>query len=160
MKKMTRNEFLKMIGSGVALFAITTVLAPSTFAANPNPVIIKDVNKVIQNPLPLSFYGIKPEIVPFSNELSEVKTQTKKAYLSIAGDYLGTVTLQYQIIIAGGRPQFAYDTVKLGYDFTSSTSYYSIGSPSVDFTGDKITVYFPAQFGLLIDEAIVEFTPY
>ena len=56
MKKMTRNEFLKMIGSGVALFAISTVLAPSTFAANPNPVIIKDVNKVIQNPLPLSFY--------------------------------------------------------------------------------------------------------
>ena len=65
MKKMTRNEFLKMIGSGVALFAISTVLAPSTFAANPNPVIIKDVNKVIQNPLPLSFYGIKPEIVHF-----------------------------------------------------------------------------------------------
>ena len=73
---------------------------------------------------------------------------------------MGTVTLEYQIMIAGGRPQFAYETVKLGYDFTSSTTYYSIGSPSVDFTGDRITVYFPAQFGILIDEAVVEFTPY
>lgn len=160
MKKMTRNEFLKLTGSGVALFAISTVLAPSAFAENPNPVIIKDVTKAIQNPLPLSSYGIKPEIIPFSSELSEVKTQTKSAYLSIAGDYLGTVTLEYQIMIAGGRPQFAYETVKLGYDFTSSTTYYSIGSPSVDFTGDRITVYFPAQFGILIDEAVVEFTPY
>ena len=34
MKKMTRNEFLKLTGSGVALFAISTVLAPSAFAEN------------------------------------------------------------------------------------------------------------------------------
>lgn len=68
MKKMTRNEFLKLTGSGVALFAISTVLAPSAFAENPNPVIIKDVTKAIQNPLPLSSYGIKPEIIPFSSD--------------------------------------------------------------------------------------------
>ena len=73
---------------------------------------------------------------------------------------MGTVTLQYQTTISGGRPQFAYDAVKLGYDFSSSKSYYAVGSPSVSYTGDKITVNFQAQFGILVDEAVVEFTPY
>ena len=36
---------------------------------------------------------------------------------------------------------------------------YAVGSPSVSYTGDKITVNFPAQFGILVDEAVVEFTP-
>ena len=159
MKKMTRNEFLKIAGASAALVAFNTVLTPAAFAATPKRVITKDVNKPVQEPAPLSFYGVKPSIVTYSSRLSGVKTQTKNAYLSIAGDYLGTVTLQYQTTISGGRPQFAYDTVKLGYDFSSSKSHYAVGSPSVSYTGDKITVNFPAQFGILVDEAVVEFTP-
>ena len=63
-------------------------------------------------------------------------------------------------MVLGGRPQFAYDTVYLGYDFTSSSTYYIIFSPSVDFSGDKITVTFTAQFAPLYDYAVVEFTSY
>lgn len=103
MKKMTRNEFLKIAGASAALVAFNTVLTPAAFAATPKRVITKDVNKTVQEPAPLSFYGVKPSIVTYSSRLSGVKTQTKNAYLSIAGDYLGTVTLQYQTTISGGR---------------------------------------------------------
>lgn len=162
MEKMTRRDFLKITGTGITLTAVNVMLTPTAFAATSNVAddyIAKNVNKTTQKLMTLAFYGVKPEIVTFSGGLSGVKTQTKKAYLSTAGDYLGTVTLQYQTMVSGGRPQFAYDTVKMGYDFSSSKSYYAVGSPSVNYTGDKITVYFPAQFGILVDEAVVEFTP-
>lgn len=60
MKKMTRNEFLKIAGASAALVAFNTVLTPAAFAATPKRVITKDVNKTVQEPAPLSFYGVKP----------------------------------------------------------------------------------------------------
>lgn len=37
---------------------------------------------------------------------------------------------------------------------------YAVSSPTVDFSGDKIIVTFTAQFGIIYDYAVVEFTPY
>ena len=163
MKKLICDVLLKMARACAVLVAISAIITPAAFAADPDPVSntsIEDVSGTFQKPERLDFYGVAPEIVAFSGELSEEKTQVKDAYLAIAGDYLGPVTLQYKTIIAGGRPQFAYDTTKLGFDFTASTTYFYVGNPTIEFTGDKITVIFPAQQGLLYDYAIVEFTPY
>ena len=111
---------------------------------------------------PISNYDTYAEMLqPMSSGgLSQEKTQVKTAYLDISGDKLGPVTLQYKTIIGGGRPQFAYDTVKLGYDFRNKDSYYAIDTPMINFTPDKIVVRFPAQFGILADYATVEFKPY
>lgn len=40
MKKMTRNEFLKIAGASAALVAFNTVLTPAAFAATPKSELL------------------------------------------------------------------------------------------------------------------------
>ena len=89
--------------------------------------------------------------------LSSVKTQTKHIILVLNGTDVGTITLQYQTIIQGGRPQFAYDTCYLSHP--KLTTYWSLKSSNMDFSGDKIGVYFSFVYGIFQDHAWVYFKP-
>lgn len=141
------------ISSFVAIVMIAA-FSMHVFAVAPSDTKYQPLQK-------LSSYGVFDEASACGYEdLSEVKTETQSVYLTNAGDYLGTVTISYQTMIQGGRPQFAYDTVYLGYDVSHGPSYYAISYPIIDYSGDKITVTFTAQFGILYDEAVAVFTPY
>lgn len=149
----TRKIRNVLISSFVAVIMIAA-FSMSAFAVAPSDTKYQPLQK-------LSSYGVFEEVSTCGYEdLSEVKTDTQSVYLTNAGDYIGTVTISYQTMVVGGRPQFAYDTVYLGYDVSHGPSYYAISYPSIDYSGDKITVTFTAQFGILYDEAVAVFTPY
>lgn len=46
MKKMTRNEFLKMAGTSAALVVFNTVLMPAAVAVEPGVVVLSSKNLV------------------------------------------------------------------------------------------------------------------
>ena len=102
----------------------------------------------------LTLQDVSAEIL---STLSPVKTQTKHIILYWNGTDAGTVTLQYQTIILGGRPQFAYDTCYLRTP--NITTYWSLEKSDVDFTGDRIGVYFSFVYGTFQDHSWVYFTP-
>lgn len=88
--------------------------------------------------------------------LSGVKRQTKNIVVRYEGSVVGTVTLEYQTWIQGGRTQFAYDTCKVGH---SLSTYWFLEESYTDFTGDRIGVYFSFVFGSMQDYAWVYFYP-
>lgn len=70
---------------------------------------------------------------------------------------VGTITLQYQTDIQGGRPQFLYDTCYLSHP--SITTYWKLETSNVEFSGDRIGVYFSFIYGSFQDHAWVYFYP-
>lgn len=70
---------------------------------------------------------------------------------------VGTITLQYQTEIQGGRPQFLYDKCYLK---PNVTTYWSIDESHSEFSGDRIAVYFTFTYwGQFYETAVVYFYP-
>lgn len=55
MKKMTRNEFLKIAGASAALVAFNTVLTPAAFAATPKRIYMAYNGKGRKDALSMKF---------------------------------------------------------------------------------------------------------
>ena len=89
--------------------------------------------------------------------ISPIRKQTKSIILANQKVKVGTVTLQYQTDIKGGRPQFLYDTCYLGHP--NITTYWKLETSNVKFSGDRISVYFSFIYGSLQDHAWVYFYP-
>ena len=70
---------------------------------------------------------------------------------------VGTITLQYQTDIQGGRPQFLYDRFYLSHPYL--TTYWTLEYSTVNFSGDCISVYFSFIYGAMQDHAWVYFYP-
>lgn len=103
--------------------------------------------------VPLTFQDISPA------EISPVKTQVADIVGNESGAVLGTITLQYQTDIQGGRPQFLYDRCYLGN--IQLNTYWNLDSSHTEFSGDKITVYFDFSFGgMFTESAVAYFYPY
>lgn len=88
--------------------------------------------------------------------LSPVKTQTAQI---IGNDgAIGTVTLQYQTQIIGGRPQFVYDTCYIG----RPTAYngWLLTESHATFSGDTIQVFATFEFSYFIESGVATFRPY
>lgn len=81
--------------------------------------------------------------------ISPVKQQTKPIIVEWGACQVGTITLQYQTGIQGGRPQFLYDKCHLSYP--NLITYH--------FSGDCISVYFSFVNGEMKDHAWVYFYP-
>lgn len=81
--------------------------------------------------------------------ISPVKQQTKPIIVERGALQVGTITLQYQTDIQGGRPQFLYDKCHLSYP--NLITYH--------FSGDCISVYFSFVNGEMKDHAWVYFYP-
>ena len=81
--------------------------------------------------------------------ISPVKQQTKPIIVEWGTCQVGTITLQYQTDIQGGRPQFLYDKCHLSYP--NLITYH--------FSGDCISVYFSFVNGEMKDHAWVYFYP-
>lgn len=101
--------------------------------------------------------NIQNEEVMTLSDLSGVKRQTKDIILNLNGTKVGTITLEYQTIMSGGRPQFAYDTCKLSHP--NLNTYWDLETSKVEFSGDRIGVYFSFIFGAFQDHAWVYFRP-
>lgn len=98
-----------------------------------------------------------PTILPRSSgSLSAQKTKT--ANIMLEGRKIGQQTIQYKTVVQGGRPQFAYDTVKLSKVGNLDT-YYTLTSSRVSFSGDVITVYFDLAYGDFFAQATATFRP-
>ena len=89
--------------------------------------------------------------------ISPIRKQTKSIILANQNVKVGTVTLQYQTDIKGGRPQFLYDTCYLGHP--NITTYWKLETSNVKFSGDRISVYFSFTYGSFQDHAWVYFYP-
>ena len=89
--------------------------------------------------------------------ISPIRKQTKSIILANQNVKVGTVTLQYQTDIKGGRPQFLYDTCYLGHP--NITTYWKLETSNVKFSGDRIRVYFSFTYGSFQDHAWVYFYP-
>lgn len=89
--------------------------------------------------------------------ISPIRKQTKSIILANQKVKVGTVTLQYQTDIKGGRPQFLYDTCYLGHP--NITTYWKLETSNVKFSGDRISVYFSFTYGSFQDHAWVYFYP-
>ena len=94
-------------------------------------------------------------VAPF--RISPVKEQTKDIITNESGSKVGTITLQYQTEIQGGRPQFLYDKCYLK---PNVTTYWSIDESHSEFSGDRIAVYFTFTYwGQFYETAVVYFYP-
>ncbi len=94
-----------------------------------------------------------------SYTVSPTKTIVKNLYSSTTGSKLGNATLVYKTQIIGGRPQFLYSTVKLGWNITAS-GWRLMGNPVIDYSNDCIKVNFSLnKYGILNDSAHVYFYP-
>lgn len=72
----------------------------------------------------------------------------------------GTCTLFYQTAIQGGRPQFLYDTCRVGFNLDKLPPVTFVDSSWVEFTGDQITVWWHiVSGGILHYEINVTFKP-
>ena len=89
--------------------------------------------------------------------ISPIRKQTKSIILANQRVQVGTITLQYQTDIQGGRPQFLYDTCYLSHP--SITTYWKLETSNVEFSGDRIGVYFSFIYGSFQDHAWVYFYP-
>ena len=89
--------------------------------------------------------------------ISPIRKQTKSIILANQQVKVGTVTLQYQTDIQGGRPKFLYDTCYLSHP--NITTYWKLETSKVEFSGDRIGVYFSFIYGSLQDHAWVYFYP-
>ena len=89
--------------------------------------------------------------------ISPIRKQTKSIILANQQVKVGTVTLQYQTDIKGGRPQFLYDTCYLGHP--NITTYWKLETSNVKFSGDRISVYLSFTYGSFQDHAWVYFYP-
>ena len=89
--------------------------------------------------------------------ISPIRKQTKSIILANQNVKVGTVTLQYQTDIKGGRPQFLYDTCYLGHP--NITTYWKLETSNVKFSGDRISFYFSFTYGSFQDHAWVYFYP-
>ncbi len=89
--------------------------------------------------------------------ISPIRKQTKSIILANQKVKVGTVTLQYQTDIKGGRPQFLYDTCYLGHP--NITTYWKLETSNVKFSGDRISVYLSFTYGSFQDHAWVYFYP-
>jgi hypothetical protein len=89
--------------------------------------------------------------------ISPIRKQTKSIILANQKVKVGTITLQYQTDIKGGRPQFLYDTCYLGHP--NITTYWKLETSNVKFSGDRISVYLSFTYGSFQDHAWVYFYP-
>lgn len=89
--------------------------------------------------------------------ISPIRKQTKSIILANQRVQVGTITLQYQTDIQGGRPQFLYDTCYLSHP--NITTYWKLETSNVEFSGDRIGVYFSFIYSSLQDHAWVYFYP-
>ena len=98
----------------------------------------EEILNIPQNPYSSSAWTISP-----------VKQQTKPIIVEWGACQVGTITLQYQTDIQGGRPQFLYDKCHLSYP--NLITYH--------FSGDCISVYFSFVNGEMKDHAWIYFYP-
>lgn len=89
--------------------------------------------------------------------ISPVKTKVANIVGNESGAIMGTVTLQYQTEIQGGRPQFVYDRRYLGN--IQLNTYWNLDSSHVEFSGDRITVFFDFSYGAFTESAVAYFYP-
>lgn len=89
--------------------------------------------------------------------ISSVKQQTKPIVVERGACQVGTITLQYQTDVQGGRPQFLYDRCYLSHP--NLTTYWNLEYSTVNFSGDCISVYFSFVYGVMQDHAWVYFYP-
>lgn len=93
----------------------------------------------------------------YCTDICTVKEQTKDIITNESGSKVGTITLQYQTEIQGGRPQFLYDKCYLK---PNVTTYWSIDESHSEFSGDRIAVYFTFTYwGQFYETAVVYFYP-
>lgn len=88
--------------------------------------------------------------------LSPVTTKTA-VIIDNEGDGIGTVTLQYQTQIVGGRPQFVYSTCYLGHPV--SYNGWTCVDSNATFSGDVIKVYATFALGPFDESGVATFRP-
>ncbi|WP_434689139.1 hypothetical protein [Hungatella sp. SB206] len=84
------------------------------------------------------------------------KSKTANIVGNYGGKKVGTITLNYQTQIIGGRPQFIYDTCE--YEI-SSVGLNVITITDVVYSNDNIRITFSIRLGPSYDVATVNFTP-
>lgn len=87
-----------------------------------------------------------------SKTVSSTKQQSKPIMIDNGLSQAGTLTLQYQTDILGGRPQFLYDRC-----YPELQPYLTLEYSSVHFSGDRITVYFTFSDGDVMEHALISF---
>lgn len=93
-----------------------------------------------------STYSRKEAIPEFTQNtvspltISDVKQHTAPVLIESKELQAGTITLQYQTDILGGRPQFLYDRFYLSCPDIAET--WILEYSTVSFTGDCISIYF------------------
>ena len=164
------SAFLLLLSSAMTIYVHETdsqdyLSIPSynkTYSAHPtdnNFLSLKEYNTEYsngENPLEIDS-PLTTQNDPDICAISPIRKQTKSIILANQKVKVGTVTLQYQTDIKGGRPQFLYDTCYLGHP--NITTYWKLETSNVKFSGDRISVYFSFIYGSLQDHAWVYFYP-
>lgn len=164
------SAFLLLLSSSIATYAHEVSSQDSlsisdynkTYSAQPTNDIFLSLqeynNEYSEGETPLKTDSpLTLQNVPDICAISAVQKQTKPIILNNQNVQVGTITLQYQTDIQGGRPQFLYDTCYLSHP--SITTYWQLETSNVEFSGDKISVYFSFIYGPLQDHAWVYFYP-
>ena len=125
MKKMTRNEFLKMAGTSAALVVFNTVLMPAAVAVEPGVVALSSKKSSIEIDKGTTVNSATFKLVPISRE----------TFWGDAGsctlDYLSEGYIQWTITVPGDHAISAYGTIG-----TEDVKYgLSKGKWEVEFTG-------------------------
>ena len=127
------------------------------------PVHANEINiRYTAQPIHISDLGVLPSqnIASYSSSIIGKNTQTKPAYLTIAGDYVGTVTLHYETEMRSGRPQFIYETCNFTWDLRGLPDAYALQMPNVEYTNDYIKITFTVSAGLLNDTITLGYYAY
>ena len=123
-----------------------------TYSAQPtdnNFLSLKEYNAEYsngENPLKIDS-PLTTQNVPDIYAISPIRKQAKNIVLANQQVQVGTITLQYQTDLQGGRPQFLYDTYYLSYP--NVTTYWQLETSNVEFSRDRIGVYFSFIYGSL-----------
>lgn len=157
----------------ITLFAFSPVFAEDnsdTFMtlSEYNDRYAKDIEEDTDDFLSLDEYNSTYGNKDMSNDLqqfnsssswaiSPVRQQTKPIITEWGKCQVGTITLQYQTDIQGGRSQFLYDRCYLSHPYL--TTYWTLEYSTVNFSGDCISVYFSFIYGVMQGHAWVYFYP-
>ena len=130
-------------------FAQSTSQSETVNLLDYNEEYSKNKGQILQNKV----YDLQSTV----RSLSTVKRQAKSIITEGDNTKVGTITLEYQTQIVGGRPQFAYSSCSLSHP--NLDTYWALEESTVSFSGDCIKVYFSFVFGPFQDYAWVYFYP-
>lgn len=140
----------QIIAMFLSIICCFNLFLQTSYAAEPEPI------DVILEPVHISEFGALPPdaSTTYSYTPEGVKTQTKAAYLTIGGQYAGTVTLHYESELRMGRPQFIYETCEFTWDLTARPAGYYLNNPTAYYSNDYISITFQTGLGGLISDTI------